>query len=221
MACDVWVIRYSLFANRDLRIANVCAIVAVIEIKRKVSMKSQDVVIALKLIAKKTGMNEASWVQNPWTQSQIAHELCMSSSEINAGLKRLRESGLLMHVAAEPKPSIKLTPFLEFLLHGIKYVFPVQLGGVTRGIVTSYAAPVFKDLIVFGEEAVPVWPYAQGGAKGLALEPLYPSVPKSVDEHPHNLFYDLLALVDAIRGGRARERNLAGELLMKKLGMEK
>ena len=105
----------------------------------------------------------------------------------------------------------------ECLISGVKYFFPAKLGGLTRGIVTSYAAPVFKKQIVIGDTPVPIWPYAEGDQLGLALEPLYSSVPKSVMQYPDQLFYDLLALVDAIRSGRARERNMAIKLLREKL----
>ena len=41
----------------------------------------------------------------------------------------------------------------------------------------------------------------------ITLEPLYASVPGAARRNP--ALYDLLALVDALRIGRARERNLA------------
>jgi len=64
---------------------------------------------------------------------------------------------------------------------------------------------------------VPVWPYEGGDQRGLALEPLYRSVPDSLARHPDQLFYELLVLVDAIRSGRVRERNIAVKLLKEKI----
>ena len=52
------------------------------------------------------------------------------------------------------------------------------------------------------------------GERGLAL---YSSVPESVTKHPDPLFYDLLTLIDAIRSGRVRERNIAIKLLREKI----
>jgi len=46
---------------------------------------------------------------------------------------------------------------------------------------------------------------------------LYRSVPKAIVEQPDQAFYDLLALVDILRHGRARERKIAADLLRKKL----
>ena len=95
------------------------------------------------------------------------------------------------------------------------------MGGYTRGIVTSYAAPIFKKHIALGQDPVPVWPYAEGNQQGLALEPLYPSVPQSITEYPDAVFYDLLTLIDAIRQGRSRERSIAIKLLKEKLHASK
>ncbi len=72
---------------------------------------------------------------------------------------------------------------------------------------TSFAAPPLNKMITLDGELSPVWPYSQGRVKGYAIEPLHPAAPKAalID----NNFYELLSLVDAIREGRARERQLA------------
>lgn len=87
----------------------------------------------------------------------------------------------------------------------------------TRGIATSHAAPVFAKYILIGDDPIPVWPYAEGDKRGLALEPLYSSVPHSLAQHPDKLFYELLVLMDAIRSGRARERDIAIKLLRERM----
>jgi hypothetical protein len=60
-----------------------------------------------------------------------------------------------------------------------------------------------------------VWPYAEGKVRGISITPLYKGAPKAalLDSR----FYGVLALSDAIRSGRARERNLAIELLEKEI----
>jgi len=60
-----------------------------------------------------------------------------------------------------------------------------------------------------------VWPYAEGAIRGEEFEPLYPSVPFAAQRDPK--LYELLALVDAIRDGRARERSLAAKELESRL----
>jgi hypothetical protein len=61
----------------------------------------------------------------------------------------------------------------------------------------------------------PVWPDPEGEVRGEELRPLYRSAPGAARKDP--ALYELLALVDAIRGGRARERNLAVEELKGRL----
>ena len=60
-----------------------------------------------------------------------------------------------------------------------------------------------------------MWPDALGEKRGVALDPIHPSIPKALRENPDPTFYELLVLVDAIRSGRPRERDLAATLLRK------
>ena len=55
----------------------------------------------------------------------------------------------------------------------------------------------------------PVWPYAEGEVRGVTLKPLYSCVPEAIVQHPDPLFYDMLTLLDAIRSGRARKKQIA------------
>lgn len=157
-----------------------------------------------------------------YTQGKLAHLLCISVSEVNGAIKRLQASRLLAETFYDQSRSkTMLMPIKsaceECLVYGLKYFIPVQLGGYTRGVATSYAAPGFQKLIVIGTDPIPVWPYGEGDVRGVALEPLYRSVPESVVRYPDPIFYELLALVDAIRSGRARERNIATKLLKERL----
>src|SRR5206468_8327780 len=95
----------------------------------------------------------------------------------------------------------------EFLIHGVKYAFPVERGGPTRGIPTAEAAPPLDQQLAQDFPLPSVWPYAQGTARGIAFSPLYKNVPQAA-LRDYKL-YELLALVDAIREGRAREREIA------------
>lgn len=183
-------------------------------------LKPQDIVILLKMLSTMTlskGDPEALL-----SQHKLAMLLCMSASEVNAGIKRLVLSGLLSPVLTDdPKNKIILLPNKsaceECLISGIKYFFPVQLGAYTRGIATSYAAPILEKHLILGDDPIPVWPYGEGDRRGLALEPLYRSVPISLAKFPDQLFYELLVLIDAIRSGRAREKSIAIKLLKEKL----
>jgi hypothetical protein len=72
-----------------------------------------------------------------------------------------------------------------------------------------------KEIISRTDDPPPVRPYQDGNVRGYEFAPLYRSVPKAVacDQH----LYELLALVDAIRDGRARERDLAVKELKRRL----
>ena len=198
-----------IFLIRELRIAKIHDKLYLVKVSVKIMLKAQDIVLLLKLLAKPEHLK--------WPQNQLALHLCLSVSEINAGIKRLNKSALLISGLAEKLYQPVIAACEEFLISGVKYMFPAQAGEYTCGIATSYAAPVFKKQIVIGQDPIPVWPYAEGNQRGFSLEPLYSSVPKSVVQYPDQNFYDLLALIDALRQGRARERNIALKLLKKKL----
>jgi hypothetical protein len=65
------------------------------------------------------------------------------------------------------------------------------------------------------DDRVPVWPDPRGNTSGFAIEPLFKTVPMAVRND--RLLYELLALVDSIRMGQPRERNLATSLLNARL----
>lgn len=143
----------------------------------------------------------------------IAAELKMSASEIHSAVQRLKSSRLLHGSEMNEKPN--LSALEEFLIHGVKYAFPATRGGMTRGMPTSYAAEPLCRLIKAGSEPVPVWADSSGTTRGIALAPLYKTVPEAAKRD--SLLYERLALIDAIRDGRARERNLAEKELKKSL----
>jgi hypothetical protein len=166
-------------------------------------LKPQDIYVLAKLI---------SLNGQKWTYAGLAKILAMSQSEINAGVKRAIQAGLIAPATSrnDPPRPIRLA-LMEFLSHGIRYAFPADRGEITRGIPTAYAAPPLKRLVVTGKDPVPVWPSALGNSRGYAFSPLYRSVPKAALADMK--LYEILALVDAVRGGRARDRSIAiGEL---------
>lgn len=160
--------------------------------------KSLDVVVCLKLLSSAA----------PKTFAQLSRELGMSASEIHASVNRGAAAGLI-----DPRSRGPLRkPLGEYLLYGVRYAFPAKRGPVTRGIPTSYAAPpLAKHFQTQLELLPPVWPDPHGSTRGYALEPLFKPIRKAVDQDPK--LYELLALIDAIRDGRARERKLAEDEL--------
>lgn len=94
----------------------------------------------------------------------------------------------------------------EFAVHGAKYAFPAERLPVALGIPTSHSAPAFAGVFAPGSDDW-VWPHPNGTARGQGLEPLHPSVPFAAMQDAK--LYEMLALFDALRVGRARERGMA------------
>ena len=165
-------------------------------------MKPQDIVLLLKII---------SMQNDSWNQLQTAAALNMSQSEISESVARSKYAGLL---DSKGKKVMKLA-LMEFLEFGVKYVFPQRPGAIVRGIATAHSAAPLNSIIVSEEHYV--WPSGKGNLRGQAIMPLYPSVVDAVQKD--EMLHELLALVDAIRVGRAREKEIAiNELKIRILG---
>ncbi|MEE6161059.1 MULTISPECIES: hypothetical protein [Cylindrospermopsis] len=171
-------------------------------IENLVMLKPQDIVVLLKVHNLKN---------SEWTYNQLGTALHISPSEVYAGLKRCQSSGLYDWSTRK----VKNHSLLEFLIHGLKYVFPEKPGPLTRGIATAHSAEPLKNLLNVNSTDIYVWSDPQGTVRGQSITPLYKSVPAAVKNDPE--LYELLSLVDAIRVGRAREQNLASQELEKKL----
>ena len=159
-------------------------------------LKPQDLLVALKLVAMKG---------QSWSYAWLAVQLDMSPSQLHSAVKRALEAQLLVEIDDAIVPNTR--NLMEFLEHGVRYVFLLKRGELTRGMPTAWAAEPLVSQIVAPDEPPPVWPTADGTVRGMAFSPLYPQAPGAAAKDPG--FYELLALVDAIRGGRARERSMA------------
>ena len=161
--------------------------------QKQIVISPLDILVLLKII---------SLENEKWFQTDIAEALGISQSEVSKSLNRLKQSWLLA-----PNNSIVIMRenVLEFLSYGIKYIFPQSPGSIVRGMPTAHSAPVLSKEILSNESYV--WPYGKGKVKGQSIMPLYPTVPKACTEDEK--LYDLLALIDAIRIGNAREREMS------------
>lgn len=164
-------------------------------------LKPQDILVAIRLAASPG---------RKWTYPALGESLHLSASEAHAALKRAAGSGLV-----DERTRLARRPALrEFLVHGLRYVLPPVWTSVTRGLPTSHAAPPLDEHFA-DDELPPVWPHPKGTVRGRGLRPIYRSVPDAVREDPE--LYEWLVLVDAIRAGRARERELAIRMLEERL----
>lgn len=163
-------------------------------------MRPQDLVVLLKLIIEEAGS---------WNQISLAKSLFLSQSEISESLKRSTYARLLQAKGKE----VARQPFMDLLQYGVPYMFPQQPGAEVRGIPTAHSAEPLVQMITSTEKYV--WPYAKGHMRGQSILPFYPSVIQAVELDAQ--LYEYLALIDAVRVGRARERNAALELLSEKI----
>ena len=98
----------------------------------------------------------------------------------------------------------------EFALHGAKYAFPGVRLPLAVGVPTSHSAPAFAGVFAPGSADF-VWPHPNGTVRGVGVAPLHPSVPYAAMQDAK--LYEMLALFDALRVGKARERGMALERL--------
>jgi len=169
--------------------------------KKHNGMRPHDVVILLKIAAKG---------KENWMMKDLAIELGISPGEVSESLNRSVYAGL---ISGDKKRLMKMA-LLEFLEHGLKYAYPQHPGALVRGVPTAYSAAPLSEQIQSNEPIV--WPYAEGVVRGQAIEPLHPNVPKICLEDKS--MHALLALTDALRIGKAREKQIAMVELKNRIG---
>jgi hypothetical protein len=156
-------------------------------------MKGQDILVLLKLVDEPEG----------WTVRSLGAGVDLDPAGVHRALQRLGDARLIDF----KRQRINRSNAEEFLVHGVKYLFPVRQGGLSRGMPTAWAAPPLADELAPTDEPPPVWPDPKGRARGVALEPLHKNVPGIARQDPE--LAQRLALIDAIRLGDGRVRSLA------------
>ncbi|QIH37283.1 hypothetical protein G6053_29705 [Sphingobacterium sp. DR205] len=155
-------------------------------------MRPQDIVILVKI---------ATILSDDWQLKDLASSLYISNSEISESLERRAYADLIDF----NKRNVRRGNFLDFLIHGMKYVFPAQAGNLVRGIPTAHSHPFMHKFISSGQAYV--WPSALGNILGQAIEPFYANQVKAIEDDEQ--LYRLLALLDVIRVGKVREKVIA------------
>ena len=139
----------------------------------------------------------------------LAEAVGLSQGEAHNAVKRLTASRLVRrddHI-------VNALALLEFLSGGVPYAFPAEPGAESRGVPTAHSAVSFAGYM--GGDQKVVWPSPDGRMRGAAVEPLYDGAPGTATHNPR--LYELLAVVDVLRIGRARERQHAKALLHERL----
>lgn len=168
--------------------------------KKHSGMRPHDVVVLLKIAAKDG---------SSWYMKDLAYELGISASEVSESINRSVIAGLIF----EDKKKLMKSALLDFLRYGLPYVYPQQPGSLVRGLPTAHSSEPLNRVIQ--SEHPYVWPYAKGTVRGQAIEPLHVNIPDACLKD--KIFYEYMALCDAIRVGKAREKNIAFKELQKRL----
>lgn len=172
--------------------------------KQHHGMRPQDIVVLLKIIASDN---------NQWRNLDIAYSLKISPSEVSEVLNRCKIAKLIN----KEKRDVHLNALTEFLVYGLKYVFPAEPGAIAKGIPTAHSASPIKEKIISSTESY-VWPNSKGNLRGQSIDPLYKTIPEAALEDQK--FYELIALVDTIRIGKAREVKMAIDELKNRIRHE-
>ena len=187
-------------------------------------MKCHDIGLLLKLysLQKQEEKNQSNEIESDflltrYTARALEQETGISKSQINLSIHRCYDIGLARKDRRLGVPRVNTKVLFDFIVFGLKLVFPVKPMEITRGIATAFSAPVLKEKIMSAGELAMVWPDARGDTKGQSIEPLFKSATFAIKQDPE--MYALLALVDAIRVGQPREANLAIEMLKERLGL--
>lgn len=167
------------------------------------ALQPVDLVVALAAARTETSLGE-------WKPADVQRALELPWSTLDRSLDRLRHADILRGGRISRIALASLMPAL-------RYLFPIEVD-TTRtevGVPTGYASAAFEGRIRY---TVPeVWPDAAGTVAGHPVVPLHPSLPSVARRHPD--LGEVFALVDAVRGGRAREVALAIEKLRDRLGL--
>lgn len=161
-------------------------------------MRPHDVVVLLKLLL----MEGQSWQYR-----DLSFYLFISVSEIAESLNRSHIAGLI----DESKRKVYRQSLMEFISYGLHYVFPQQPGAMVTGMPTAHSHPFYRNH--FAAELEYVWQDETGPIRGLSIQPLYPNAVKAARIDPE--LYKLLASIDIIRVGKARELKMATAELRK------
>lgn len=162
-------------------------------------MRPQDIVILLKILV----INEPEWQYR-----DLSASLFLSISEISDSLNRSYMAGLI----DESRRHVFPVSLMEFIEHGLHYVFPQIPGTMVTGIPTAHSHTFYNAHFSGGLDYV--WQDETNGSKrGLIIKPLYKGVIKAIQRD--DILYFLLASLDILRVGRIREIKMALEELHK------
>lgn len=163
-------------------------------------MRPQDIMVLLKMV---------DYGNQEWQNVDLAKSLDLSQAEVSNVLERCR----IARLVNDNKRRVNTVSLLEFLQHGLPFVFPAITSAPKRGVLTGVSSEPMASLIVSDKDKF-VWPFPKGNARGISVSPLYSTVPEVSQRDPG--MHELLSLVDCLRMGKVREKEIATKLLSEK-----
>jgi hypothetical protein len=136
----------------------------------------------------------------------------VSKSAVDVSIQRLKAHALLREGASGRQ--INRLAARDLLENAIQWIAPAVVGPYELGLATAHAAPPLADKLRSDEDPV-VMPVAEGPIRGRSVTPLHPAAPAAArrDQKLH----ELLSIVDALRIGGARDREVAIAELRRRL----
>lgn len=167
-------------------------------------MRPQDIAVLLKII-----------ISPPdWMNKDIADGLLLSPSEVSYSLQR----SAIAELVDPSKRKVMRKTFLEFIKYGLPRVFPAIRGAIAIGVPTAFSSPIISSHLMTNEfNEMVVWPFTEGEARGESIAPLYPNAVRAALKDTE--LYDLFCLVDVMRIGKIREKEIAFKLLTEKFSI--
>lgn len=137
----------------------------------------------------------------------LGTDLGMSKSAVANALRKLEAAGLIRGASGRRVNRLALRELLE---NAVRWLAPASLGEIAVGLPTAHSADVLARHFIGDPDPV-VMPLADGPVRGRAVEPLHPLAPAAAARDPE--LHRLLAVVDALRIGGARDRQVAAREL--------
>jgi hypothetical protein len=169
-------------------------------LKEHNGMRPQDVIVLLKIIS----LNKADF-----KLTDLAQSLGISLSEVSDSISRSVYANL---IAPDKKTPMRKAIY-DFVIYGLPYVFPARPGALVIGVPTAHSAPPLSA--AFGAVDPVVWPDPDGTIRGQEISPFHPKQPYAAKLDIR--LYEMLALIDALRIGKTREKKIAKEELKHKI----
>jgi hypothetical protein len=130
-------------------------------------------------------------------------EIGLSAASLFRSVKDLRKAKLVTETVDGDVPNYQNAE--KFLLYGFPFCFSAEKGKLVRGFKTGVDASSLKSEFAEGDYPA-VWAHYEGDVKGFEVKPLHSCVPDQItDDLMDKNLYELLALLDVLRIGQARE----------------